>query len=44
MLMFHNTKVMGQFARGSRWLTILGWLATAAMAAACVGSFLTWKS
>ena len=43
MLMFQSKKVMGEFARGARWLKVLGWLATAAMFAACLGLFLTWK-
>jgi len=43
MLMFQSKRVMGQFARGARWLKALGWLATAAMFIACLGLFLTWK-
>jgi Mn2+/Fe2+ NRAMP family transporter len=34
---------MGQFTL-SRWLKILGWLATAAMAVAAIGMFATWGS
>jgi Mn2+/Fe2+ NRAMP family transporter len=44
MLMSSNPKVMGKFASGSKLLRTVGWLATAAMAAASVGMFLTWKS
>jgi Mn2+/Fe2+ NRAMP family transporter len=43
MLMFQNRKVMGQFARGSPGLKVLGWIATAAMFAGSLGLFLTWK-
>ena len=41
MLMASRTKVMGQFALRPL-LKALGWLATAAMAAAGVGMFATW--
>ena len=44
MLMSSNPRVMGKFASGSKLLRTVGWLATAAMAAASVGMFLTWKS
>ncbi|HSV13722.1 MAG TPA: divalent metal cation transporter [Tepidisphaeraceae bacterium] len=44
MLMFHNGKVMGEFAKGSRGLKVLGWISTAAMFVASLGLFLTWKS
>ncbi len=43
MLMCHNKKVMGGFTRVSRTLRATGWLATAVMAAAAAGMFLTWK-
>ena len=43
MLMCHNKKVMGQFTRISKTLRLMGWLATAVMAAAAAGMFLTWK-
>lgn len=43
MLMCHNTKVMGQFTRISKTLRVMGWLATAVMAAAAGGMFLTWN-
>jgi NRAMP (natural resistance-associated macrophage protein)-like metal ion transporter len=43
MLMCHNKKVMGQFTRISRPLRVMGWLATAVMALATAGMFLTWK-
>jgi hypothetical protein len=35
--------VMGQFTL-TPWLTTLGWLASAVMAAAAVGMFATWGS
>jgi NRAMP (natural resistance-associated macrophage protein)-like metal ion transporter len=41
MFMAKSRKVMGQFTL-SRSLAILGWLATAAMAAAAFGMFATW--
>ncbi|MBV8472171.1 MAG: divalent metal cation transporter, partial [Hyphomicrobiales bacterium] len=41
MLMGSRASVMRQFTLGP-WLRTLGWLATAAMAAAAVGMFLTW--
>ncbi len=44
MLMFRNKKIMGKFARGSRGLHIMGWLATAVMLAASAGLFLTWNN
>jgi Mn2+/Fe2+ NRAMP family transporter len=43
MLMTHNKKIMGQFTRVSKTLRVTGWLATAVMAAAAAGMFLTWK-
>jgi NRAMP (natural resistance-associated macrophage protein)-like metal ion transporter len=43
MMMFSNKKIMGQFCRVSRRLRFMGWLATAAMLAACLGLFATWK-
>jgi NRAMP (natural resistance-associated macrophage protein)-like metal ion transporter len=43
MLMTHNRKVMGPYTRISRILRCFGWLATAVMAAAAAGMFLTWK-
>jgi NRAMP (natural resistance-associated macrophage protein)-like metal ion transporter len=43
MLMHQNPKVMGQFAHMSKPLKAMGWLATAVMAAAAVGMFVTWK-
>jgi Mn2+/Fe2+ NRAMP family transporter len=41
MLMASRRVVMGQFTL-TRWLTGLGWLATAVMAMAAVGMFATW--
>ncbi|HEY5302156.1 MAG TPA: divalent metal cation transporter, partial [Acetobacteraceae bacterium] len=41
MVMAVRTKVMGQFTL-SQPLRIMGWLATAVMAAAAVGMFATW--
>jgi len=41
MLMASRRKVMGQFTL-TPWLMSLGWLATAAMAAAAIGMFATW--
>ena len=43
MLMASRKTVMGQFTLG-HGLTVLGWLATAVMAAAAVGMFATWGS
>lgn len=43
MLMATRKAVMGEFTL-TRWLTVLGWLATATMAAAAVGMFATWGS
>ena len=43
MRMASRKAVMGQFVL-TRWLTGLGWLATAVMAAAAVGMFATWGS
>ncbi|MDB5300699.1 MAG: Mn2+/Fe2 transporter, family [Phycisphaerales bacterium] len=43
MLMCHNKKIMGQYTRISKTLRTMGWLATAVMAAAAVGMFVTWK-
>lgn len=37
MLMIRNPEVMGKFTRVGRWLRLMGWLATAVMAAAAVG-------
>ena len=44
MLMARNKKVMGQFERTSRPLQVMGWLATAVMAAAAVMIFVTWNA
>jgi len=41
MLMASRRQVMGQFTL-TPWLMSLGWLATAAMAAAAIGMFVTW--
>jgi Mn2+/Fe2+ NRAMP family transporter len=41
MLMASRRRVMGHFVLGP-WLTTLGWLATAVMAVAVVGMFVTW--
>ena len=41
MLMASRRQVMGQFTL-TPWLMCLGWLATAAMAAAAIGMFATW--
>jgi len=41
MLMATRRAVMGQFTL-TRWLTGLGWLATAVMAIAAIGMFATW--
>jgi NRAMP (natural resistance-associated macrophage protein)-like metal ion transporter len=41
MLLGSRPKVMGQFTL-SPWLKSLGWLATAVMAAAAIGMFMTW--
>ena len=43
MLMASREKVMGQFALRPL-LKALGWLATAAMAAAAIAMFATWES
>jgi len=43
MLMCHNKKVMGGFTRVSKPLRVMGWLATAVMAMATAGMFLTWN-
>ena len=43
MLMASRRKVMGQFTL-SPWLKTLGWLATAVMAVAAAGMFVTWDS
>ena len=40
MLMASREAVMGQFTL-TKWLTVLGWLGTAIMAAAAVGMFAT---
>jgi Mn2+/Fe2+ NRAMP family transporter len=44
MLMSQNRKVLGQFEHTGRPLQIMGWLATAVMAAGAVMIFVTWKS
>jgi NRAMP (natural resistance-associated macrophage protein)-like metal ion transporter len=43
MLMCHNKKIMGQFTRISKPLRIMGWVATAVMALAAIGMFVTWN-
>ena len=43
MLMASRRAVMGQFTL-TRWLMVLGWLATAVMALAAIGMFATWGS
>ena len=43
MLVANNRKVMGE-RTNNRWTNALGWLATAAMAAAAVAMFATWGS
>jgi NRAMP (natural resistance-associated macrophage protein)-like metal ion transporter len=43
MLMASRRRVMGQFTL-TPWLTTLGWLASAVMAAAAIGMFATWGS
>jgi Mn2+/Fe2+ NRAMP family transporter len=43
MLMAARKEVMGNFTL-TKWLTVLGWLATAVMAAAAIGMFATWGS
>jgi Mn2+/Fe2+ NRAMP family transporter len=43
MRMVRNPDVMGKFSLVPRWLRALGWLATAVMALATAGMFLTWK-
>ncbi len=43
MLMISNRKFMGQFARASHVLRAVGWIATAVMAMAAIGMFMTWK-
>ena len=43
MLMASHKAVMGQFTL-TKWLTVLGWLGTAIMAAAAIGMFVTWGS
>jgi Mn2+/Fe2+ NRAMP family transporter len=43
MLMASCKAVMGDFTL-TKWLTVLGWLATAVMAAAAIGMFTTWGS
>ena len=42
MLMASRREVMGEFAL-KPWLKVLGWMATAVMAAAAVGMFATWN-
>jgi NRAMP (natural resistance-associated macrophage protein)-like metal ion transporter len=44
MLMARNKSVMGQFANMSKPLHLMGWLATAMMAAAAVMLFVTWSA
>lgn len=41
MLMAGNPKVMGEFTLAG-WLRAMGWVATAVMALAALGLFLTW--
>jgi NRAMP (natural resistance-associated macrophage protein)-like metal ion transporter len=43
MLVANNKKVMGE-RTNNRWTNLLGWLTTAAMAAAAVAMFATWGS
>jgi NRAMP (natural resistance-associated macrophage protein)-like metal ion transporter len=43
MLMASHRRVMGQFTL-TPWLTTLGWLASAVMAAAAIGMFATWNN
>jgi NRAMP (natural resistance-associated macrophage protein)-like metal ion transporter len=43
MFMIRNPKVMGQFERTSKPLQVMGWIATAVMAAAAVLMFVTLK-
>jgi Mn2+/Fe2+ NRAMP family transporter len=43
MLMASRKAVMGDFTL-TKWLTVLGWLATVVMAAAAIGMFATWGS
>ena len=43
MLMASRRAVMGQFTL-TKWLTVLGWLGTAIMAAAAISMFATWGS
>jgi NRAMP (natural resistance-associated macrophage protein)-like metal ion transporter len=43
MLLFSSKKIMGPFTRVGKALRIVGWIATAVMAAAAVGLFVTWK-
>src|SRR5258708_6950296 len=42
MLMCHNKKLLGPYIRISKTLRTFGWLATAVMATATVGLFVTW--
>ena len=42
MLMAGSKRIMGPFSRVSKPLRMLGWIATAVMAAAAVGLFVTW--
>jgi len=44
MLMFSRKKIMGPFTLTGKSLRVVGWIATAVMAAAAVGLFITWKS
>ena len=43
MMLSANRKAMGEFSL-PRGLKIVGWLATAVMAAAAVGMFATWNA
>jgi NRAMP (natural resistance-associated macrophage protein)-like metal ion transporter len=42
LFMVRDHKIMGRFTVRSKWLLITGWLATAMMAVAVAGMFLTW--
>jgi Mn2+/Fe2+ NRAMP family transporter len=42
MFMMRNPKIMGKLVGESRWLEWFGWIATAVMAAAAIGMFITW--
>jgi NRAMP (natural resistance-associated macrophage protein)-like metal ion transporter len=43
MIMASSRGVMGSAARIPMLLRVVGWIATAAMAAACIGLFVTWQ-